>query len=81
MSHVKVPCLALVVILALSCSVGTGKDRSYVSGNYFVTLGGEKCGFVKSIDGGAVAAEVINEPPGSSFFVKKHIGRPSRSSP
>jgi len=75
MSHVKVLGLTLAVVLALSCSA-VGKDRSYVSGNHFVTLGGEKCGFVKSIEGGAITAEVINEPAGQNSFVKKHIGQP-----
>lgn len=76
MSHGKVLCLALVMALALSCSVVGAKDRSYVSGNYFLTLGGQRCGFVKSVDGGAITAEVINEPAGPSYFVKKHIGSP-----
>jgi hypothetical protein len=51
-------------------------ERSYVSGNFFFELGTVKCGFVKSIDGGAISAEVINEPAGPSYFVKKHIGQP-----
>ncbi len=78
MSHVKVPCLPVVVVLTLSCSVfaSKGPARSYVSGNYFLTLDGVQCGFVKSVDGGAISAEVINEPAGPSYFVKKHIGQP-----
>jgi hypothetical protein len=76
MSHGKVLGLVLVVTLVLSCSIGAAGDRSYVSGNYSLTLGGEKGGFVKSVDGGAVSAEVINEPVGPSSFTKKHIGAP-----
>jgi T4-like virus tail tube protein gp19 len=42
----------------------------------FMYLDGKEAGFVKSVDGGAVTAEVINEPSGPSFFVKKHIAAP-----
>ena len=79
MSHVKVLCLALVVILALSCSAFGAKGpgaRSYVTGNYHLTLDGAKCGFLKSVDGGGVTAEVVSEPAGKSYFAKKHIGQP-----
>ena len=66
MSHTKASYLALVVIGTLSCSVFASKEaaRSYVSGNYFLALDGVKCGFVKSVDGGGITAEVINEPAG-----------------
>jgi len=50
--------------------------RSYVAGNFLLRLDGLDSGFVKSIDGGAIHADVINEPAGSSPFVKKHIGAP-----
>lgn len=49
--------------------------RSYVAGNFMLVLDGVKCGFVKSIDGGAVTAEVVTEAVGSSHFSKKHLGR------
>jgi hypothetical protein len=50
--------------------------RSFVGGNYLFTLGGVKCGFVKSVDGGGVSAEVFTEHAGTSYFPKKHIGGP-----
>lgn len=50
------------------------KGRSYVSGNFFLNLDGVSCGFVKSVDGGGITAEVVHEPSGPSYFVKKHIG-------
>jgi hypothetical protein len=50
--------------------------RSYVSGNFFLTLNGVKCGFIKSVDGGGISAEVINEPARPVYFTKKHIGQP-----
>src|SRR5688572_26710063 len=51
-------------------------DRAYVAGNFFFAMDGIKCGFVKSVDGGAITAEVISEPSGPNYFVKKHIGTP-----
>ncbi len=53
-----------------------GDVRSYVSGNFFFQMDGVKCGFVKSVDGGTITAEVINEPAGPQYYVKKHIGTP-----
>ncbi len=50
------------------------KGRSTVSGNFFLNLDGVPCGFVKSVDGGGITAEVIHELSGPSHFVKKHIG-------
>ena len=47
-----------------------------MSGNSSLILDGVNCGFLKSVDGGAISAEVINEPAGPSYFVKKHIGQP-----
>ncbi len=77
MSHAKVLCLALAVILALSGSVFGAKDRSsYTAGRYLLTLDGVKVGFVKSVEGGDVTAEVINEAVGPDYIVHKHIGKP-----
>lgn len=50
--------------------------RSYAVENFALTLGGVQCGFVKSVEGGDVVAEVIEEAVGPSYFVKKHIGQP-----
>ncbi|MFB3922925.1 MAG: phage tail protein [Terriglobia bacterium] len=50
--------------------------RAYAAGNFLLTLDGVKCGFVRSVEGGGVQAEVINETTGASYFVKKHIGQP-----
>jgi len=50
--------------------------RSYTSGSFFFNLEGVKCGFIKSVEGGNVSAEVITEQVGPEYFVKKHIGAP-----
>jgi phage tail-like protein len=68
--------LCLVVLGLNSMTAGGADNRSYVSGNYMLELDGVKCGFVKSVSGGAISAEVINEPSGPDYFVKKHIGQP-----
>lgn len=71
--------LAAAVLLAVGlvpAAAGPGSGRSYVSGNFMFSLDGVNCGLLKSIDGGGIAAEVINEPAGPSYFVKKHIGQP-----
>jgi T4-like virus tail tube protein gp19 len=44
------------------------------AGTNFMNLDGNEAGFLKSVDGGGVSGEVINEPVSTSFFVKKHIG-------
>jgi len=67
-----------MIICAASSTAFAGGDvqRTYVSGNFFMDLDGVKCGFIKSIAGGGISAEVIEEPAGPSYFVKKHIGQP-----
>jgi hypothetical protein len=40
----------------------------------FMYLDGKEAGFLKSLKGGAASAEVINEPGGPGFFVKKRLG-------
>ena len=50
-------------------------NRSYAVGS-FLELEGVKCGFVKSVDGGAISAEVVTERTGADLFDRKHIGPP-----
>jgi T4-like virus tail tube protein gp19 len=37
-------------------------------------LDGVACGFVDSVEGGVVSAEVVSEAPGAEHYVKKHLG-------
>ncbi|MEN6578298.1 MAG: phage tail protein, partial [Phycisphaerales bacterium] len=76
MSHAKLALLALVVVSMLLGSVSGAKDRSYVAWQSTLILDGANCGSLKSVDGGAISAEVIQEPAGPALFVKKHIGQP-----
>jgi hypothetical protein len=52
------------------------QKRSYVGGNFMFQLDGVKCGFVKSIGGGAVKAEIVKEPTGPDLITRKHILSP-----
>jgi len=51
-------------------------SHSFVSERYYLELDGREVGFVKSIDGGGISAEVIQERSGPDNFVHKHIGAP-----
>jgi phage tail-like protein len=68
--------IAFGLVLLMVLGTGAASSRSYVSGNYSLTLDGVNTGFVKSIDGGAIYAEVVNEPMGADKIVHKHIGQP-----
>ena len=47
----------------------------FAAGRFALELDGTMSGFLKSVEGGAIAADVIVEPAGSGF-PKKHIGQP-----
>jgi hypothetical protein len=86
--HAKLFWLGVIGILVVFASVppspgalrsvapAPDATRSYVPGNFIMNLGGVNCGYVKSMEGGVISAEVINEPAGPSYYVKKHIGQP-----
>ncbi|MEN6426344.1 MAG: phage tail protein [Phycisphaerales bacterium] len=77
MSHAKLIVPAVVVVLILMSSTApAAHDRSYVAQQSNLILDGANCGFLKSVDGGVISAEVIQEPAGPAQFVKKHIGQP-----
>jgi phage tail-like protein len=50
--------------------------RSYVAGNFLFNLDGVKCGFVRSVDGGGISADVVEEKGKPGSVTKKHIGQP-----
>lgn len=52
------------------------KTRSYGGGMVALELDGHIVGFPFTVEGGSGKAEVINEPVGPDFIVKKHIGPP-----
>ena len=43
-------------------------------GRFHLELGGKPCGFVDSVEGGGVVAEVVTEEPGAEHYLKKHLG-------
>ncbi len=50
-------------------------SRSYVSSKFLLNLAGVPAGFVKSVEGGGVTAEVVTESLGPSYYTKKHLGQ------
>src|SRR5215212_3963959 len=48
----------------------------FAAGRFALELDGTLCGFLRSVEGGAITSDVISEPPASSYFRKKHIGQP-----
>lgn len=55
-------------------TAGAADARSYVSGNFALELGGANTGFLKSVDGGEIRGEVVNEVGSATYYQKKHIG-------
>jgi hypothetical protein len=51
-------------------------SRSFVAGHFSIELEGADAGFIQSVNGGAIRADVINQSLGPTSFVKKHIGPP-----
>jgi len=41
---------------------------------FHLELEGKACGFVDSVEGGSVTAEVVTEAPGAEHYLKKHLG-------
>lgn len=78
MSHAKMLGLVAGVVLAASCSAfgAQAPNQSSASGEYFVTLDGSPGGLAKAIEGGAITAELIQEPAAPNAFIKKHVGAP-----
>lgn len=62
------------LVLLFTASAALAADRSYVSGNFMFALDGVNAGFVKSIDGGGVEAEVVGGAAGSTYYLEKHLG-------
>jgi phage tail-like protein len=59
---------------ATKATAASGK-RSYVAGNFALSLdGGKNIGMLKSAQGGQIFAEPVAEPSEGSLYAKKHIG-------
>ncbi len=67
---------AAAAVAGQGANVRAADTRSYASGNFMFDLAGVSAGFVKSVEGGNVSADVVTEPVGPDYFVKKHIGQP-----
>lgn len=69
-------CVLILSVLLISAAFGVSETRSYATDNFLLSIDGSPCGFLRSIDGGGITADVIQEPAGPSYFTKKHIGQP-----
>ncbi len=69
------PLESVAIAPASQVQPATKDARSYVAGNFLLNIAGVKSGFVKSVEGGGIYAEVVNEAAGANFFIKKHIGQ------
>ena len=72
--------IALAVFTLFSAGMVSGaiNERDERGGgirSVFLILDGVKCGYLASLEGGYGAAEVVSEPPGPTYIVKKHIGQ------
>jgi hypothetical protein len=48
----------------------------FAAGRFALELDGTMCGFLRSVEGGAISADVIVESPATGTFARKHIGQP-----
>lgn len=72
---VRVVCVFVLFLMAVAPSYAAIK-QTYVSGNFVLEIDGATAGWLKSIDGGSVVAEVVEELPPSDYYVKKHLEDP-----
>lgn len=49
-------------------------DRSYAAGYFVLELEGVAAGALRSVEGGAIRAEVVEEAGSATYFRKKHVG-------
>lgn len=54
----------------------TAGGRSYTSGRFALELDSQEAGFIQSMDGGGISADVIVERVGPDHIAHKHIGAP-----
>jgi hypothetical protein len=67
--------VAAAVVVSLPATLsGAAPLRSFATGHFAIEIEGKHAGYVDSVEGGAVLADVVEETGGSSYFVKKHIG-------
>ncbi len=65
--------LGAAILGAIMTSASAADARAYVGGNFALELDGVNNGFVRSIDGGDVAADVVSFTEGTDNYERKHI--------
>jgi hypothetical protein len=59
-----------------SAAAATVDTRAFTGSTFALELDGQFIDFLKSVEGGFPKADVIQEPVGPNYIVKKHIGQP-----
>lgn len=67
--------IALALVTYGLLVVEAAAQRGYSAGNFFLSLDGGKPGLIKSVEGGAVSAEVIEAPAALGRESDKSLGR------
>lgn len=65
--------LMTIACLFAGVVIGAERERSHVHGRFLLVLNGVNCGYLTSVEGGGIDAEVIEEAH-PSHYVKKHLG-------
>ncbi len=74
-AHAADPAASVVSAAAAAGGAGGGTGgRTFVGGVFALELDGISAGFSRGIDGGAITADVIDEPVGPDGVARKHIG-------
>ena len=69
--------IALTAALTAPTLVAAPPPRGIVVSSFGLELGGTFVGFITKVEGGSVFANVVKEPSGEDFFLKKHLTAPS----
>ena len=67
---------AMVALSGPTLTAAPPAQRSFAAGSFGLELEGTFVGFATKIEGGNAVADVVKEPVGADFFVKKHLGNP-----
>src|SRR4029079_1541286 len=65
--------LGATILGSMIMAASAADARSYVAGNFALELDGVNNGFVRSIEGGDLAADVVSFTEGTDNFERKHI--------
>ncbi len=68
--------VGFLMLASVARSATTARDRGIAGGQSMLEIGGAQAGWISSVAGGNVFAEVITEAAGADRIVHKHVGTP-----